>query len=119
MANMRDLARSMAAGAPMGASAEGPGESGLESLLAENSEMSTPEPATDPVMDFQSGIEQAASAVEALPEEVRERARQHVEALRQIAEEAGAAASGAEAEAPLPEAAPEGPEAPAEPPVME
>lgn len=94
MASMKDLARSMAAGAPMGASAEGPGESGLADLMAEGSEMSVPEAAGDPVMDFEAGVEQAASAVEALPEAVKEQARQHIEALRQLVQQAGAASEG-------------------------
>lgn len=106
MASMRDMARSMAAGAPMGAAAEGPGESGLEDLLAGAEGGGEPPAQGDPIMDFEAGVEQAASAVEALPEAVREQARQHVEALRQLIQEAGAAGeapAGAPPELPMEE----------------
>ncbi len=62
----------------------------------------------DPAADMAGALDMLESAVQGLPPEIQERARQHIEALRMIAEEGAAASAQTE-----PEAAPAEPAAPA------
>lgn len=103
MPNMNDMARMMAASGGMPGMDGGPAEDpGMVEAMAPNDQ-------EDPIADMAGALDMIEGAVAALPPEVQEKARQHVEALRALTEEASVSVAQEEpergaAEAPTPAA---------------
>ena len=87
MPNMNDAARMMAA-------ADG---AGMDLGAAEDPGMvDAAEGAADPMADLAGALDMIEGAAAALPPEIQEKMRTHIEALRMLSEEAGAAVAGGE-----------------------
>lgn len=99
MPSMNDAARMMAAADGTGMDLGAAEDPGMVDAMAPNE-------GGDPMADLAGGLDMIEGAAAGLPSEIQEKMRTHIEALRALTEEAGAAGAMAEPQA----------EAPTEPP---